>query len=130
MFKLPKLIGKTNDGQDIKANIGRFGPYIQIDKIFVSIKPLDPHTITEAEAIELYKEKLIKDAAKNIKEFKSSGIRILNGPYGPYITDGKKNARIAKDADPTLIDEVEAKKLLAEAPLKSKRFKRKAKITK
>jgi DNA topoisomerase I len=125
MFKLPRLVGKTADGQDIKANIGRFGPYVQVDKTFVSIKPLDPFTITEVEARELYEAKLVKDAAKHINEF-ASGIKILNGPYGPYITDGKKNARIAKDVDPAKITEAEAKKLLAEAPAKKRGgFKRK-----
>ncbi|MDB5170636.1 MAG: topoisomerase [Candidatus Saccharibacteria bacterium] len=119
MFKLPRLVGTTEDGQEIKANIGRFGPYIIIDKTFVSIKPLDPHTITEAEAREKYAEKLAKDAAKHINEF-PGGIKVLNGPYGPYITDGKKNARIAKDVDPTTIDEAEAKKLLAAAPVKKR----------
>ena len=119
MFELPRTVGTTTDGKEIKANIGRFGPYIQIDKSFVSIKPLDPHTITEAEARELYTNKQAKDAAKNIKEF-ASGIKILNGPYGPYITDSKKNARIAKDVDPTKLTEAEAKKILAEAPAKKR----------
>jgi DNA topoisomerase-1 len=119
MFKLPRVAGKTADGQEIRANLGRFGPYVQVDKTFVSIKPLDPFTITEAEARELYEQKLAKDAAKNIKEF-SSGIKILNGPYGPYITDGKKNARVAKDVDPTKITEKEAKALLAAAPAKKR----------
>lgn len=119
MFKLPRLVGKTADGQDIKANIGRFGPYVQVDKTFVSIKPLDPRTITEEEARELYVEKVTKDAAKHINEF-ASGIKILNGPYGPYITDGKKNARIAKDVDPGKITEKEAKALLAAAPTKKR----------
>lgn len=127
MFKLPRTVGTTDDGQEIKTNIGRFGPYIQVGKTFVSIKPLDPHDITEDEARELYKEKLAKDAAKNIKEF-ASGIKILNGPYGPYVTDGKKNARIAKDADPHKITEAEAKELLEKAPAKKgRRFKRTAK---
>lgn len=130
MFKLPRLVGKTAagpDGQDIKANIGRFGPYIVVGKTFVSIKPLDPFSITEAEARDLYEQKLAKDAAKHIKEFAGSGIKILNGPYGPYITDGKKNARIAKDADPAAFTEAEAKKLLAEAPAKKRGgFRRKA----
>lgn len=125
MFKLPRLVGTTEDGQDIKANLGRFGPYIQIGKLYVSIKPHDPHDIDEATARELYAEKLAKDAAKHINEF-PGGIKILNGPYGPYITDGKKNARIAKDADPTTIDEKQAKELLAKAPAKKRAFKRKA----
>jgi DNA topoisomerase-1 len=122
-FQLPRLVGTTEDGKDIKANIGRFGPYIQIEKTYVSIKPHDPHDIDETTARELYIEKLAKDAAKHINEFKS-GIKILNGPYGPYITDGKKNARIAKDVDPKTITEKEAKELLAKAPAKKRGFKR------
>jgi len=125
MFKLPRTVGKTADGKEMKANLGRFGPYVQVDKLYVSIKPLDPRTITEEEARTLYEEKLIKDAEKNINEF-AGGIKVLKGPYGPYITDGKKNARIAKDLDPAKITEAEAKKMLAEAPAKKRGFKRKA----
>jgi DNA topoisomerase-1 len=127
MFKLPRIVGKTEDNQEIKANIGRFGPYIQIGKIYVSIKPLDPHDISEEEARQLYKEKLTKDASKNIQQFKT-GIKILNGPYGPYVTDGKKNVRIDKDTDPTTITETQAEELLKKAPLKKARhFRRTAK---
>jgi DNA topoisomerase I len=124
MFQLPRTVGTTEDGQPILANLGRFGPYVQVGKTFVSIKPLDPHTITEAEARAKYQEKIVKDAAKNIKEF-ASGIKILNGPYGPYVTDGKKNARIAKDQDPTKLTEADSKKLLAASPAKKRNFRRK-----
>lgn len=117
MFKLPRTVGKTAEGKEIKANIGRFGPYVQVDKTFVSIKPLDPRNITEEEARKLFEEKLAKDAAKHINEF-PGGIKVLNGPYGPYITDGKKNARIAKEQDPAKITEEEAKALLEAAPVK------------
>ena len=123
MFELPRVVGTTLDGQEMKANVGRFGPYVQVGKTFVSIKPLDPHTITEAEARELYEQKLVKDAAKHINEF-ASGIKILNGPYGAYVTDGKKNARIAKDVDPTKITEAEARQLLKDAPAKKRGFRR------
>lgn len=119
MFKLPRVVGQTDDGKDIKANIGRFGPYIQVDKTYVSIKPLDPHKITLDEAKQLYAEKLEKDANKYIAEF-DSGIKIVNGPYGPYVTDGKKNAKIPKDTDPKTIDEAAAKKLIDAAPAKKK----------
>jgi DNA topoisomerase-1 len=122
MFQLPRTVGKTEDGQEIKANIGRFGPYVQVGKVFVSIKPKDPFAITEAEALELYKAKLEKDANKYIQEF-SSGIKVVNGPYGPYITDGKKNAKIPKDVEPAKLTEAECKKLLDEAPAR-KRFAR------
>lgn len=117
MFKLPRLVGKTTDGEDIKANVGRFGPYIQIGKTYVSIKPLDPRSITEGEARELYAAKLEKDAQRFIKEF-PGGIQILNGPYGPYVTDGKKNARLPKDTKPETLTEDECKALLEAAPAK------------
>lgn len=125
MFDLPRVVGTTKEGKEITANIGRFGPYIQVEKTYVSIKPLDPLTITETEARKLYAEKLKKEAEKHIAEF-DSGIKILRGPYGPYITDGKKNARVPKDDDPTKLTEAQAKKILDEAPAK-KRFPRRAK---
>lgn len=126
MFELPRKVGITEDGKDITSNIGRFGPYIQIEKTYVSIKPASPFDITEEEARELYKTKLEKDANKYIKEF-DSGIKVVNGPYGPYITDGKKNAKIPKDIVPTALTEEECKKLLDEAPAKKKFVRRRAK---
>ena len=120
MFKLPRIVGKTEDGKDIKANIGRFGPYIQIDKLFVSIKPLDPSTITLEEAHRLYTDKLKTEAEKNISDF-GGGIKVLNGRYGPYITDGKKNAKIPKGTEPKAITHEQAKELLNKAPAKKAR---------
>ena len=128
MFKLPRLVGQTDDGKDIKANIGRFGPYIQIEKLYVSIKPHDPMKITEEEARELYAKKLEAEANKYINIFEKSGIKVVNGPYGPYITDGKKNARIPKSIeDPSKITEAEAKEMIAKAPAKKKRVIRRKK---
>jgi len=124
MFKLPRLVGQTADGTDIKANIGRFGPYIVVDKLFVSIKPLDPHTITLDEALELYAAKVKAEAEKNIADF-GDGIKVLNGRYGPYITDGTKNAKIPKDTDPKSVTHDQAKELLAAAPAAKKgKFRR------
>lgn len=124
MFKLPRKVGKTKKGEEIIANIGRFGPYVQVGKTFVSIKPHDPFSIDEGLALELYENKLKKEADKYINQF-SSGISVVNGPYGPYITDGKKNARIPKDTDPKSIDETQAKELLKKAPTKKARRKKK-----
>lgn len=120
MFKLPRLVGKTKDGKEMKANIGRFGPYIVVDKLFVSIKPHDPHTITHEEALAFYEEKLKTEAEKNIADF-GDGIKILNGRFGPYITDGKKNAKIPKGIEPKSITHEQAKELLDKAPAKSAR---------
>src|SRR5690606_24849310 len=92
-------------------------------KTFVSIKPIDPHAITEEEARAKYAEKLAKDKAKHINEF-AGGIKVLNGPYGPYVTDGKKNARIAKDQDPAKLTEEQAKAILEAAPAKKRRASR------
>jgi DNA topoisomerase I len=128
-FTLPRVVGQTEDGKDIKANIGRFGPYIQVDKLFVSIKPLDPHTITLDEALQLYADKLKAEAEKNIADF-GDGIKVLNGRYGPYITDGKKNAKIPKDTDPKTVTHEQAKQLLEEAPAPKGRYARRTATTK
>jgi DNA topoisomerase-1 len=125
MFKLPRVIGETPEGEAIKANIGRFGPYIQIGKLFVSIKPLDPHDITLDQALELYAEKLKAEAEKNIADF-GDGIKVLKGRYGPYITDGTKNAKIPKDVEPKDITHEQAIELLASATPAKGRFARKA----
>ncbi len=119
-FTLPRVIGETAEGVTIKANVGRFGPYIQIDKLFVSIKPLDPHTITLEQALELYAAKLKIEAEKNITDF-GDGLKVLNGRYGPYITDGVKNAKIPKDIEPKAVTHEQAKELIAAAPAGKKR---------
>ncbi len=124
MFTLPRLVGQTEDGQEIKANIGRFGPYIQVGKLFVSIKPLDPFTITLDEARRLYAEKLQKEAEKHINTF--GPIQVLNGRFGPYISDGTKNVKIPKELDPKSITAQQAEKMLEEAPVGKGRFRRKA----
>jgi DNA topoisomerase-1 len=123
-FQLPRLVGETKEGLPIKANIGRFGPYIQVDKLFVSIKPLDPHTITLEESLELYAAKLKAEAEKNIADF-GDGVKVLNGRYGPYVTDGKKNAKIPKDTDPKTITHEQAIQMIADAPAPKGRFAKK-----
>ena len=129
MFKLPRVVGQTEDRQDIKANIGRFGPYIQVGKLFVSIKPEDPHHITLEKARELYAAKLQAEAEKHIAEF-SDGVKILNGRFGPYITDGTKNAKVPKDTDPKTITHEQALELLKAAPAKAARRRTARKNTK
>ena len=125
MFSLPRTVGHTADGQEIIANIGRFGPYIKVGKLFVSIKPESPFEITEARARELYKAKLDAEAAKHIAQW--DDIQVLNGRYGPYITDGTKNVKIPKDVEPKSITEEQAKEILTKAPTKAKRARRTAK---
>lgn len=129
-FKLPRVVGQTKDGEDIKANIGRFGPYIQVGKLYVSIKPLDPHDITHEQALELYAEKLKSEAEKNIADF-GDGIKVLNGRFGPYISDGKKNVKIPKETDPKTITHEQAKEMVANAvPGKRPPTRRRAPVAK
>ncbi|HET7673316.1 MAG TPA: topoisomerase C-terminal repeat-containing protein, partial [Candidatus Saccharimonadales bacterium] len=120
MFNLPRSVGTTAEGEEIIANIGRFGPYIKVGSTFVSIKPHDPFSIDEATARTLYEAKKKGDADKFIKKF-SKGLSIVKGPYGPYITNGKKNARIPKGLKPEDIDEEAAKSILEAAPASKRR---------
>ena len=117
LFALPRALGETADGEPVSANIGRFGPYVRFGDKFASLgKDDDPYTIELPRALELIEEKKKADASKEITVFQGSGIRVLNGRYGPYATDGKKNARIPKDRDPASITLEEAQQLIEQAP--------------
>ncbi len=128
LFKLPRQLGTSPEGEEISANIGRFGPYIKYDSKFVSLKVKegdDPFTVTLERALELVAEKKEFDANREIKLFDGTDIKILRGRYGPYITDGIKNARIPKDVeDPETLALETCQELIEKAPLpRSKRKK-------
>jgi DNA topoisomerase I len=127
LFLLPRVVGQTDDGHPIKVAIGRFGPYVQFaPKKYASLKADDdPYTITLERARELIREKLAIDANRIIREFPEAGIQVLNGRYGPYITDGKRNGRIPKDRDPKSLTLEECKALLEAAPPRRGRWGRK-----
>jgi len=123
LFKLPRTIGHAADGHAIKVAIGRFGPYIQYGaKKFVSIKDDDPYTLELPRALELIKAKEELDANRIILDFPEAGIQVLNGRFGPYITDRVKNAKIPKDREPRTLTLDECKALLAAAPVRRGRF--------
>jgi DNA topoisomerase-1 len=105
LFQLPRDLG-TYEDKKVVASVGRFGPYISHNKLFVSIKEKDgdnPYTISLDRAIELIEQK--KEINKNrfIAEFdfENQKIEVLRGPYGPYIKLGKKNFKIPKEIEPT-----------------------------
>jgi len=128
LFKLPRTLGKTESGDAIKVAIGRFGPYVQYAaKKYVSIKDDDPYTLELPRALELIRAKEIADANRTILDFPAAGIQVLNGRYGPYITDKVKNAKIPKDREPHTLTLDECRELLAAAPDRSKRGGRFAK---
>jgi DNA topoisomerase-1 len=101
LFKLPRTLGEM-EGQPVKANVGRFGPYVQLGKLFASIpKDEDPMTIDFDRAVELIKEKREADAKKIIKVFpENEDVQLLNGRWGPYLKIGKKNFKLPKDVEP------------------------------
>jgi DNA topoisomerase-1 len=131
LFKLPRTLGEMEDGHPIRVAIGRFGPYVQYGaKKFVSIKDDDPYTVELPRARELIREKETLDANRIILDFPEAGIQVLNGRYGPYITDRVKNAKIPKDREPKTLTLDECKALIAAAPERGKgRFGRFAKKT-
>jgi len=96
LFTLPRVVGKTEKDEDIIANIGRFGPYLQIDNRFYSLKTDDPYKIELPRALEVIKEIDEAKAKATIKIFEKEKIQILNGRYGPYIKQGRKNFKIPK----------------------------------
>jgi DNA topoisomerase-1 len=122
LFKLPRKLGEMEDGHAITAKIGPFGPYVQYAaKGFVSLKEDDPYIIELPRALELIRLKKEADANRLIKDFGVDDIKVLNGRYGPYITDGEKNARIPKDREPSALTAEECAALLAAAPNRPKR---------
>ena len=100
LFELPRILGEL-DNQEIKANAGRFGPYVQLGKLFVSIpKEEDLMTISLERAIELIQEKKQEEANKIVKQFEErDDVQVLNGRYGAYLKIGKLNFRIPKDKE-------------------------------
>ena len=127
LFKLPRKLGETDDGLPVTASVGRFGPYVRYGDKYVSMKEDDPYTVELPRALELIEAKKIEDANRLILDFEEHGIQVLNGRYGPYITNKEKNARVPKDREPKSLTLEECIELLAAAPVRGKRGKKKAK---
>ncbi len=124
LFKLPRTLGETEAGETIVANVGRFGPYVKYGSKYASLKEDDPYTVTLERAREVIRLKKEADANRIIQDFADEGIQVLNGRYGPYITDKKKNAKIPKDREPKSLTLEECRAFLAAAPERGGRFGR------
>ncbi|HEY5780715.1 MAG TPA: type I DNA topoisomerase, partial [Lysobacter sp.] len=114
LYKLPRKLGLSNE-HEVTVGIGRFGPFAKRGTTYASLKKEDdPHTIDLARAVFLIEEK--EEIARNriIKSFEGSDIQVLNGRFGPYISDGKLNGRIPKDREPASLTLEEVTKLLEE----------------
>jgi len=137
LFVLPRLLGETPDGEHITACLGRFGPYLNYgEKKNLSLKglekegedPYDPYTITFEQALPLVEEKKIIEANKVIQNFEEKGIQVLNGRFGPYVTDGTKNVKVPKDQEPKELSLEECIHMIENAPVKRGRFGTKKKV--
>ena len=120
LFKLPRALGQTAAGEEVVTSIGRFGPYVKYGSKYVSLKEDDPYTVTLERALEVIRLKQEADANRIIADFGVDNIQVLNGRYGPYITDTKKNAKVPKDREPKSLTLEECRALLAQAPERGK----------
>ena len=98
LFKLPRELGEF-EGTKVSVGTGRFGPYVQHNRKYVSIpKGEDPMTITFNRAIELIQEKRETEQKRHLKSFaEDEKLELLNGKYGPYIAYDGKNYRLPKN---------------------------------
>lgn len=134
LFVFPRVLGETEEGEEITSNVGRFGPYVKFNNIFVSIRKeyqdrgIDAYNIELEDARVLVQEKKIFEANKYINSFEGTDIEVLNGRFGPYITNGEKNAKIPKDREPKSLTQKECEEFLAAAPERKgkKKLKKKA----
>jgi len=125
LFTLPRVVGQTKDGEDIKANIGRFGPYLQVKTNYFSLKEDDPYTIELPRALEVIQEITEAKAKATIKVFEKEKIHVLIGRYGPYIKQGRKNFKIPKGKVAQDLTLEECEEIIAKDP-KSKTTAKKA----
>ena len=117
LFKLPRELGESEEGEKISVHSGRYGPYVRYGDKFVSLEEGDdPCTVELERALALIRAKKKADAEKEIKVFKEQNIAVLNGRYGPYVTDGKKNAKIPKSMAPARLTLEDCQALIAKAP--------------
>lgn len=122
LFKMPRILGEFED-KPVKANVGRFGPYVQHIKLFVSIpKEEDVMEIDLDRAVELILAKRKADTERIIKNFdEDPETQILNGRWGPFIKSGKKNFKLPKDLeDPAKLSLEEVKHIMENQPTKGK----------
>lgn len=129
LFKLPRIAGVFED-KDMTVAIGRFGPYVRHNSIFVSLKKEDdPMTVSAERCIELIQAKRQADIDKYIKTFpENPEVQLLNGRWGPYLVVDGNNYKLPKDVDPKALTLKECLDIAADPKNASKgsRFKKKA----
>jgi len=114
LFELPRKLGFDGD-HEVSVGVGRFGPFAKRGATYASLpKEEDPHVISFERALELVRAREEVIANRIIKSFEGSPVQVLNGRFGPYISDGEKNGKIPKDREPASLTLEEATTILAE----------------
>ncbi|HEX7282071.1 MAG TPA: DNA topoisomerase, partial [Vicinamibacterales bacterium] len=124
LLSLPRELGKGDDGEPILANLGRFGPYVKHGSEFRSLEDSDDvYTVSFERAKELLAQpkKSMRRSRQAPKELKNLGkhpdsgaeVKILDGRYGPYVTDGETNASVPKGTQVEAVTMQSAVELLA-----------------
>jgi DNA topoisomerase-1 len=123
-LSLPRDIGKDPEsGETIFATMGPYGPYLKRGSQNFSLrKGCDPFTVDLTEALASIAS---KKGSTNIKEFENSSIKIKEGRWGPYVTNGKLNASVPKNTDPETLSEEDCLALLDAKQKKNKSKKKK-----
>ncbi len=131
LLSLPRDVGVDPVSEKmVHAGLGRFGPYVELARVFVSVKDVDQlFTVTLEESLELIKNKNKKTVLHEIGTHPETGepLAVYKGRYGPYVTSGKINATIGRDREPADITVQIALELLAAAAERKKTTKKKTK---
>ena len=116
LLSLPRILGQDpTSGKDVTAGLGRYGPYVERDGTYRNVKDVAQlFTITLEEALEELARKSGPAVLQELGVHPESGIElnVLDGRFGPYVTDGKVNASLPKDTDPAEFTLEEAVELL------------------
>ena len=96
LFKMPRILGETGEGETVKANYGRFGPYIQYGKKYVSLKDVSPEEVTLETALELIAAKEKFDIERVIKVFDDSRYSDSEGSFWTLYLEWEKTRKRTK----------------------------------
>jgi DNA topoisomerase I len=124
LLSLPRVLGKDPDsGKPVTAGLGRYGPYVERARTYRNLSDVEKiFTVTLEEALELLSQKGGPAVLKELGTHPETGapLNVLEGRFGPYVTDGKVNASLPKESDPEATTLEDALALLATAGKRGK----------
>ncbi|MDO5698132.1 MAG: type I DNA topoisomerase [Dermatophilus congolensis] len=135
LLSLPRVVGTAEDGEEVTAQNGRYGPYLKKGKDSRSLtteQQIFDITLDEAMAIYAQPKQRGRAAAKpplaelGADPVSGKPVVVKDGRFGPYVTDGEVNATLRRDDDPLTITPERGFELLAEKRAKGPTTRRKA----